>query len=150
MGKVRHLLRGQNSEGSARAHDTAFYLCRPFCGTTERHLVFTATPQATSSNPPSHPHADANPPPFHPPNPSLPRSSPRFASTLLSRCTGNQRFVLFRPDYVSNANRRHCSRLTREFYKFTLLKGRRDEGLVCNSRDFGTDVNKIIFWNIIR
>lgn len=46
----------------ARAHDTAFYLCRPFCGTTERHLVFMATPQPTPSNP-RFPSACRYPPP---------------------------------------------------------------------------------------
>lgn len=59
VGKVRLLRTNETRRGSmarARARDTAFYLCRPFCGTTERHLVFTATPRR--ANPPSHPHAD--------------------------------------------------------------------------------------------
>lgn len=53
--------------------------------------------------------------------------------------------------FQTRPNRRHCSRLTREFYKFTLLKGRRDEGLVCNSRDFvGTDVNNFLeYYSVI-
>lgn len=52
--------------------------------------------------------------------------------------------------FQTRPNRRHCSRLTREFSKFTLLKGRRDEGLVCNSRDFGTDVNNFLeYYSVI-
>lgn len=34
-----------------RARGAAFYLCRPFCGTMGRHLVFMATPQTAPSNP---------------------------------------------------------------------------------------------------
>lgn len=50
---------------SARARRPAFYLCRPFCGTMARHLVFMATPRAATFNPRPHLHADTNPPAFH-------------------------------------------------------------------------------------
>lgn len=92
----------------ARAHDTAFYLCRPFCGTTERHLVFMATPRATSSNPPSHPHADTNPLPFHPRNSSLLAEKSFGEIRVHSFRDENERlrFVLFTGrsvDYILNA-----------------------------------------------